>query len=269
MKISTITINFNNKKGLEKTFSSVFNQTFKDFEYIVIDGDSADGSKELIEQNSGNISYWLSEPDRGVYHAMNKGILASKGEYILFLNSGDELFNNYVLKNIQDQLFEFDIITGNLNIISKEKNIIGVSSEKVTFFQLYQDTIWHPCTFIKRNALIQTGMYDESLKICADWKWFFYAIFKYQLTYRKVDTVISKFYMDGMSSDKTMSAMLVDERKRTIREFFSNNLTDVEILDQLILDSAELKRLQGRVNRMKNSLVFKLLKWFRINKLIN
>jgi glycosyltransferase involved in cell wall biosynthesis len=269
MIISVITINFNNLNGLKNTFSSIFNQTYQDYEYIVIDGSSTDGSKELIEQNSGNISYWLSEPDRGVYHAMNKGILAAKGEYILFLNSGDELFNNQVLENIQDQLFKSDIISGNLNIISKEKNIIGVSSEKISFFQMYQDTIWHPSTFIKRNALIQTGMYDESFKICADWKWFFHAIFKHQLTYRKVDMVVSKFYMDGMSSDKKMSSIIIEERKKTIREFFSNNLTDVEFLDQLISESAELKRLQGRVNRMKNSLVFKLLKLFRINKLIN
>ena len=85
--ISVITINFNDRVGLERTFESVFNQTFQDFEYIVIDGGSNDGSKELIEQNTEKISYWISEPDKGIYNAMNKGISAAKGDYLLFLNS--------------------------------------------------------------------------------------------------------------------------------------------------------------------------------------
>lgn len=268
-KLSIITINFNNKEGLERTFQSVFNQTYKDFEYIVIDGGSTDGSKELIEKYSDKISYWVSEADNGIYHAMNKGIKVANGEYLLFLNSGDEIFNDHILENVQDQLHTSDIISGNLNIISNEKNTIGVSSEKITFFQLYRDTIWHPCTFIKRDAFIKTEMYDQSLKICADWKWFFYAIFKHNLSYQKIDIVVSKFYIDGLSSDRKMSAIIIDERKKTIQELFSNYLNDVETLDQLIIDSIELKRLQTRINKMKNSSLFRIIKLFNINKLIN
>ena len=95
--ISVITINFNERVGLERTFESVFNQTFQDFEYIVIDGGSNDGSKELIEENTEKISYWISEPDKGIYNAMNKGISVAKGDYLLFLNSGDILYKNDVL----------------------------------------------------------------------------------------------------------------------------------------------------------------------------
>ena len=84
MKLSIITINYNNKAGLQRTIDSVICQTCKDFEWIVIDGGSTDGSKQLIEQYQSHFAYWCSEPDNGVYHAMNKGITHAKGEYLLF-----------------------------------------------------------------------------------------------------------------------------------------------------------------------------------------
>ena len=101
MKLSIITINYNNKNGLQKTIDSVISQTFKDFEWIIIDGGSTDGSKELIEKYSQHITYWVSEPDKGIYNAMNKGIKVAKGEYLFFLNSGDYL----VQPNTINQIF--------------------------------------------------------------------------------------------------------------------------------------------------------------------
>ena len=99
-KISIITINYNDLKGLQKTFNSVVNQSNKDFEYIVIDGGSSDGGKEFLEQNSDKLAYWISEKDSGVYNAMNKGIKAAKGEYLLFLNSGDFLVDDNVIEKV-------------------------------------------------------------------------------------------------------------------------------------------------------------------------
>ena len=86
VKLSIITVNLNNKNGLQKTISSVLSQTINFFEFIIIDGASSDGSVELIAQNQDRISFWLSETDSGIYQAMNKGIRAAKGEYVLFLN---------------------------------------------------------------------------------------------------------------------------------------------------------------------------------------
>ena len=83
MKLSVITINYNNRDGLKKTIESVVNQTYKDFEYIIIDGGSTDGSVEVLKEYSDKIDYWVSEPDKGIYNAMNKGIDIAKGEYVM------------------------------------------------------------------------------------------------------------------------------------------------------------------------------------------
>ena len=111
-KLSVITINYNNKNGLIKTINSVINQTYKDFEFIIIDGGSTDGSLEVIQEYSGQINYWVSEPDNGIYHAMNKGIVMAKGEYCNFMNSGDCFFDEQVLKNAFSHNLSVDIFIG-------------------------------------------------------------------------------------------------------------------------------------------------------------
>ena len=100
MKLSIITINYNNRDGLQKTIDSVVSQTYKNFEWIIIDGGSTDGSKELIEQYQDHCAYWCSEPDKGIYNAMNKGIEKAIGDYSLFLNSGDRLHDDTVIDKI-------------------------------------------------------------------------------------------------------------------------------------------------------------------------
>ena len=112
MKLSIITVNLNNKDGLQKTIDSVISQTFKDFEWIVIDGGSTDGSKELIEKYSDYISYWVSEPDKGVYNAMNKGIQVAKGEYLNFMNSGDSFICETTLQDVFSKNMTADINAG-------------------------------------------------------------------------------------------------------------------------------------------------------------
>ena len=113
-KISIITINYNEKVGFEKTIKSVLNQSYQDFEFIIIDGGSTDGSINVIEKYKDSISYWVSEPDKGVYNAMNKGIRASKGEFVIFMNGGDCFNNDLVLEEIAPMLNdEFDVYYGN------------------------------------------------------------------------------------------------------------------------------------------------------------
>lgn len=100
MKISVITVNYNNKKGLEATINSVISQKYLDFEFIIVDGNSNDGSKDIIYKKRNYITKWISEPDSGIYNAMNKGVKMSTGDYLIFMNSGDEFYDTQVLDKI-------------------------------------------------------------------------------------------------------------------------------------------------------------------------
>ena len=111
--ITIVTINLNNKEGLKRTIESVINQTFFDkIEYVIIDGGSTDGSVDIIKEYEDKLAYWCSEPDGGIFPAMNKSIEHINGEYVLFLNSGDILNNNNVIKRVYDEL-DRDIVYGN------------------------------------------------------------------------------------------------------------------------------------------------------------
>lgn len=171
MKLSIITVNLNNKDGLQKTIDSVLSQTYKDFEWIVIDGGSTDGSKELIEKYSDNFSYWVSEPDRGVYFGMNKGIKAAKGEYLSFMNSGDVFYEGETLANAFKYNFQSDVVYGDWIKRINEEDILRNSPKVVSLAFFYNRNICHQAMFVKASVLKAEG-YDESFRIYADWaKW--------------------------------------------------------------------------------------------------
>ena len=172
MKLSIITVNFNNKAGLQNTIDSVVSQTFRDFEWIVIDGGSTDGSRELIEQNADLFSYWVSEPDKGIYNAMNKGIKVAKGDYLQFLNSGDWLSDEMALERSFSHHPTKDIVYGDLLFV--ENNVvIGERRypKELSLRFFYQRTICHNASFIKRE-LFQKELYDEHYRIVSDWVFF-------------------------------------------------------------------------------------------------
>lgn len=166
---SIITINYNNKEGLRKTFESVINQSYKDFEYIVIDGGSTDGSREVIEEYVDHIDYWVSEPDKGIYNAMNKGIKVAHGDYLNFMNSGDCLYDKNVLYNTLPYL-QTDIIMGRSLDENFHVRPYHIKKE-LTMIQLYANTIDHQASFISR-VLFNNTLYDENYKIVSDWKFF-------------------------------------------------------------------------------------------------
>lgn len=252
-KISVITISYNNREGLEKTIQSVISQSYTDFEYLVIDGGSNDGSKEILEKYSEKITYWVSEPDKGIYNAMNKGITKAKGEYLIFINSGDELSEKNVLFQAASHLHTEDIITGNLRFISEDKESVGYGKEKISFLHLLKDTIWHPSTFIKRIAFDRTEMYDENLKICSDWKWFIHGILKHHLSYKKIDIIIANFYLDGLSSQDDSQKIINHERQQTLQSLFQFSDEDLEEIDQLLNDRKELQIIKEKIELMKKN----------------
>lgn len=199
MKFSVITINYNNCKGLKRTLDSVVSQTSDDFEWIVIDGGSKDGSKELLEQYNNQITYWCSEPDKGIYNAMNKGVSKANGEYCLFLNSGDYLCNNTVMERIMETPFTADIVSGDIFIDGCSRTHLKKSVDSVNAFWIYENTLFHQATWIKRELLIKCP-YRENFDRISDWTFFFETIVIYNCSYQHIPIAISVFYNDGISS---------------------------------------------------------------------
>mgnify|MGYP002523103776 CR=1 FL=1 len=173
MKLSIITINYNNKLGLQKTIDSVICQTWKDYEWIIIDGGSTDGSRELIEQYQQYLAYWCSEPDKGVYHAMNKGVSKASGDYVNFMNSGDTYYDKSVLQKIDDLNSQADIISGKTVHTDSLKPLFQYNGSLL--IQLYVTTISHQGAFVKKT-LLNKYPYDENFKIVSDWKFWLQTI---------------------------------------------------------------------------------------------
>lgn len=205
-KISIITVNYNNLNGLKKTIQSVQEQTYSNFEYVVIDGGSTDGSKEYIEQQKYGFSYWVSERDRGIYDGMNKGLSHATGDYCLFLNSGDFFANKNVLSKIFDSSVPFteDLIIGRQKFINKKGHITKgwrINENEMDERFLWHNTLPHQATFIKTSILKKIGGYDLNYPVCADWVSWHYLLNEKHCTYRLIDTTVSIMEQGGTSSD--------------------------------------------------------------------
>lgn len=231
-KITIITVNYNNLEGLQKTVDSVSSQTWQEFEHIIIDGGSTDGSVEYIESNVQLFEYWVSESDSGVYHAMNKGIAKASGEYLLFLNSGDHFFSPKVLEQNHQEIKNAAIIYFNLQVVEGHKIFIKEYPEVLSFSYFVNDTLPHPATFIAKTAFDKTNFYKEDFKILSDWKFFLDSICKYNATYKKINTTLSTFYIGGMSSNPANRVIKLDEKQQVLQEEYSAYLQD---LDDVIL----------------------------------
>jgi glycosyltransferase involved in cell wall biosynthesis len=232
--LSIITINYNDALGLEKTINSVVNQTWNEFEYIIIDGGSSDDSLNVIEKNKNEIAYFVSENDKGIYNAMNKGILAAKGQYVLFLNSGDFLINELVLVKAKEYFVQnSDFICGNLYYELNGESIVKKHPDQLTFSYLVSKTIYHPSTFIKRELFDKFGLYNEENKIVSDWEFFFKALALNGASYLKIDKTITNFDMMGISS--TQINLVLKEKKEVFQKimpYVFNNEKDSYIFDK-------------------------------------
>lgn len=220
MKYSIITINFNNREGLCKTIESVVSQSFKDYEYIIIDGGSTDGSVDVIKQYADKIDYWVSEPDKGIYNAMNKGILKAHGEYLNFMNSGDYFFDNNVLEKVNPFL-KADIIQG-LIYDNAKKDFSKIYFDKLSMRYFYEGTIWHQAGFFNKS-LFKDSLYNENYKIVSDWLFYMQKII---FENKKIDIIpicVAFFEGDGISSNNTK--LNSEERKKALQS----------LLPQLIL----------------------------------
>lgn len=219
-KISIITINRNNAEGLDRTIKSVITQTYTNYEFIIIDGASTDNSVDIIRQYSSHITFWMSEKDTGVFNAMNKGIERSTGDYYYFLNSADIFTNDNVLKSIfESKRYTAPFINGHqINDFGNYTQKVPCLNRALTLFDFYWGTIKHQATFIRHDLFKTYGLYDEKLKITADWKFFLQTIGLKNEQPIFVDVDIVLFEWDGLSTNPQLMASHADERTFVLDE---------------------------------------------------
>ena len=174
MKYSIITVNYNNKEGLRNTIESVIHQTYRDFEFIVIDGGSTDGSADVLREYDSQITYWVSEKDSGIYNGMNKGIAKATGDYLNFMNSGDCFYDADVLQHVAAHSTEdADIIVGRDFHYSEQRQQghASIQPSRVTMMHFFVATLDHQSSFIKRE-LFAGSPYREDYRLVSDWIFF-------------------------------------------------------------------------------------------------
>jgi len=248
MRLSIITINRNNAKGLERTLQSVIEQTCQEFEYVIIDGASTDGSVDVVKKYESSIPHlqWISELDNGIYNAMNKGVRLASGEYIQILNSGDCLASEDVVERMLNELQKAgnpSILYGNVvKLFPDGKSITDkcFAGQEITMLGMFTGSFNHDSAYIHRELFLKYGLYDETLKIVADWKWFMEVIVLGGEEPKYFDVDVTLFDMTGISeTNKDLDKV---ERKRVLEELFPKSvLADYE---RFAFPMEQFKRLQ-------------------------
>lgn len=258
MKLSIITVNFNDAAGLERTIKSVVAQTFKDYEFIIIDGGSTDDSVDVIKKYKDHIDYWVSEPDGGIYPGMNKGLRQAKGDYLNFMNGGDRYHSKDVLEKIFSIESNADIITG----AHAENGIRNVGKDGVTMLDLYKWAIDHQASFIKRELALRLP-YDEKYKIVSDWKFFIEALVFDNCSFYYTDTIVVDVDMKGISN--TNFELDKQEREAVLRELFPERvLKDYQLLSSIhpnLLDVSPRLSKSHTIMKFVLKIAYQLLKF--------
>lgn len=195
-RYSIITVCYNEIAHIRDTLDSIKNQTFKDFEMIVIDGGSTDGTRDVILQYQPYLKWWCSEPDNGIYHAMNKGVSHASGEYVIFMNGGDCFHSGDVLERMERAHVWADIVEGQA-LRADTKELIR-NQQADLLHKLLSDGISHQSTFIRRS-LFDVYRYDENYRIASDWKFWLQTIAGEGCSYQYVDFAVADIDTAGIT----------------------------------------------------------------------
>ncbi|WP_158796533.1 glycosyltransferase family 2 protein [Pedobacter sp. L105] len=255
-KVSIITINYNNKTGLQKTINSVFEQSSTNFEFIVVDGNSTDGSKELLALHSDQFTKWVSEPDSGIYNAMNKGISLSTGDYLLFLNSGDYLAGKDVIEKVIGMIDgSYGIYYGDIIFEELKQKKKVVFPEQLTFNFFFAANLSHQASFIKRKLFDELFYYNEKFKIASDWEFFIYAICKQNVPYKHLPLLTTIYDGTGLSSNAVNYEVMYQERRISLQKYFPAFVEDYTQISQF-----QDRRVKQLLFIKKHSVAWKVLK---------
>lgn len=218
-KVSIITIVYNNVRDIAHTLSSVATQTYPHIEYIVVDGASTDGTLEVIKSYAKHIDILISEKDKGIYDAMNKGLAHATGDYVLFLNSGDELYDDKTVEKVVDAGRGADIIYGETKLVDESRHILGdrrhTAPDSFDWRSFrYGMNICHQAIYIKRTL---TEPYNTEYQLSADIDWVIRAAKKATKTVNVRDYV-AKYLVGGMSQQRHRQSL--KERYRIFKKYY-------------------------------------------------
>lgn len=205
--ISVITVCYNAEHNLEKTILSVLNQTYSNIEYIIIDGGSTDGTIDIIRRYVNRLSYWTSEPDNGIYDAMNKGIQKANGEWLNFMNAGDVFSSTMILEQMSGAIKSgIRILRGNIIRIYPKFRVksVGVTAQDPSLMDMFDNTFHHQACLISVSLFRQFGLYSTDYRLCSDWKFFFDCVVLHNVKSQYVDLTVAYFKMDGTSTNNSI-----------------------------------------------------------------
>lgn len=239
-KISIITIVYNNVQDIEYTILSVLDQSYNNIEYIIIDGESTDGTLEVINKHKDRITTFISERDEGIYDAMNKGLKQATGDYVLFLNSGDALYDKDTISTVVEKGNNADIIYGETKLIDEQHKVIGDRRHKAPSSFDWQSfrfgmNICHQAIYIKREI---TSPYDLNYQLSADIDWVIRAAKKAKTT-QHVNTYVARYLVGGMSQKKHKQSLIeryyiFKKHYGTLNNWFNHGIITYRLLIHLL-----------------------------------
>lgn len=232
-ELTVITIVYNEVDRILATCKSIDRQAYDNVEWIVLDGGSSDGTLDILNQYTSEIDILISEPDRGIYHAMNKGIALASGEYILFMNGGDEFYTADILADVIPHL-DSDIVYGNLLMRDGVRDHMRHYPSTLTSKYFLREMLPHQATFYKKTLFDEAGLYDESFRIAGDYE-FNTRIFKtLEPSYKHLNLTISVFYTDGISSSQQHRMLRKKENHRVRMKYFMSYKFSFKAFRQIV-----------------------------------
>lgn len=257
--ISIITVVFNGEEFLEQTIQSVLNQDYKNIEYIIIDGGSTDGTVEIIKKYEHQIGYWISEPDKGIYDAMNKGIDKATGEIVGIINSDDWYEKNcFTIVASRFSKSNAEMIYGNQN------NIYGFKSDKSYLYEgrickdkLESLRINHPTIFVKKSIYDKYGKFDIDFNISAD-RDFVIRLLMQGVKIVKINEVLSNFRLDGISNQTNALKIIRKRLSEELNVLSKNRLPKIVKLRVIVIKAFRLYRNFYLCKLLPNKLIVKM-----------
>jgi glycosyltransferase involved in cell wall biosynthesis len=253
-KFSIITVCKNAINGIANTIDSVLAQNFTDYEYIIIDSQSNDGTIDVIKRYNLQITHFISEPDKGIYDAMNKGISISTGEYVLFLNAGDKFTTDYSVAAVNSIIEQrnSEIYFGKIIWVDvKNKFVITSKHEHIKYkSQLYFENFPHPATIYTRKVFDRYGLFDLNFPVYGDYEWNLRALVKHNASFFYADFIVTTFFTDGISNNFENILEKQSENEILKSLYFNAIPNKPSTKKNILLDKIINKVVQFKLNRI-------------------